>query len=176
MLRNQKRVKSSWIWIIPQSRKSRRVHPSTCQNGKISCQSVKTLSVESFILSSAFTARFRVVCVHLVPCVSLVILNILLFSAIRKAERRRQKLMASRVKAEQAGLVKRGIRTDLFIWLILQTQIKNSGNRDNKRQRDAYSTTMMLIVVIAVFLSVETPLMVITALHTISSRWGIQIK
>ena len=28
---------------------------------------------------------------------------------------------------------------------------------------------MMLIVVIAVFLSVETPLMVITALHTISS-------
>ena len=31
---------------------------------------------------------------------------------------------------------------------------------------------MMLIVVIAVFLSVETPLMVITALHTISSRWG----
>ena len=53
--------------------------------------------------------RFRVVCVHLVPCVSLVILNILLFSAIRKAERRRQKLLASRVKAEQAGLVKRSV-------------------------------------------------------------------
>ena len=63
--------------------------------------------MESFILNSGFIARFRVVCVHLVPCVSLVILNILLFSAIRKAERRRQKLMASRVKAEQAGLVKR---------------------------------------------------------------------
>jgi len=94
---------------------------------------------------------FRVVCVHLVPCVSLVILNILLFSAIRKAERRRQKLMASRVKsAESAGLITRG-------------------SRDNKRQRDANSTTMMLIVVIAVFLSVETPLMVMTALHTISS-------
>ena len=46
-------------------------------------------------------------CVHLFPCVSLVILNILLFSAIRKAERRRQKLLANRVKAEQAGLVKR---------------------------------------------------------------------
>ena len=51
--------------------------------------------------------RFRVVFVQVVPCISLVILNILLFSAIRKAERRRQKLMASRVKAEQAGLVKR---------------------------------------------------------------------
>ena len=35
---------------------------------------------------------------------------------------------------------------------------------------------MMLIVVIAVFLSVETPLMVITALHTISSRWGKIIR
>ena len=63
--------------------------------------------MESFILNSGSITRFRVVCVHLVPCVSLVILNILLFSAIRKAERRRQKLMASRVKAEQAGLVKR---------------------------------------------------------------------
>ena len=52
----------------------------------------------------------------------------------------------------------------------LQIFVYCSGSRDNKRQRDAYSTTMMLIVVIAVFLSVESPLMVITALHTISSR------
>ena len=44
--------------------------------------------------------------VHFIPCVSLVILNILLFSAMRRAERRRQKLMASRVKAEQAGMIK----------------------------------------------------------------------
>ena len=55
---------------------------------------------------SVSLSRFRVICVHLVPCVSLVILNILLFSAIRRAERRRQKLLASRVKAEQAGLMK----------------------------------------------------------------------
>ena len=40
----------------------------------------------------------------------------------------------------------------------------------DRRQRDANSTTMMLIVVIAVFLAVETPLAVISALHTISSR------
>ena len=43
------------------------------------------------------------------------------------------------------------------------------GSRENKRQREAHNTTMMLIVVIGVFLSVEIPLMVITALHTISS-------
>ena len=43
----------------------------------------------------------------------------------------------------------------------------------DRRQRDANSTTMMLIVVIAVFLAVEIPLSVISALHTISSRWSI---
>ena len=46
-----------------------------------------------------------------------------------------------------------------------------SNGTANKRQRDANSTTLMLIVVIAIFLTVEIPLMVITALHTISSRY-----
>jgi hypothetical protein len=41
----------------------------------------------------------------------------------------------------------------------------------DRRQRDANNTTMMLIVVIAVFLAVELPLSCITALHTISSRY-----
>ena len=57
-------------------------------------------------INSIIFYRFRVLFVHLIPCVSLVILNILLFSAMRRAERRRQKLMASRVKAEQAGMMK----------------------------------------------------------------------
>ena len=43
--------------------------------------------------------------------------------------------------------------------------------RENKRQRDANNTTLMLIVVISVFLAVELPLMVMSALHTINSRW-----
>ena len=42
--------------------------------------------------------------------------------------------------------------------------------RENKRQRDANNTTLMLIVVISVFLAVELPLMVMSALHTINSR------
>ena len=41
----------------------------------------------------------------------------------------------------------------------------------DRRQRDANNTTMMLIVVIAVFLAVELPLSYIKALHTISSRY-----
>ena len=39
------------------------------------------------------------------------------------------------------------------------------------RQRDAQSTTLMLVVVIGVFLCTEIPLMVITALHTLSNRF-----
>ena len=58
------------------------------------------------LLHTIVTCRFRVIFVQVFPCISLVILNILLFSAIRRAERRRQKLLASRVKAEQAGLMK----------------------------------------------------------------------
>ena len=47
-----------------------------------------------------------------------------------------------------------------------------SKEQRDRRQRDANSTTMMLIVVIAVFLAVELPLSTMTALHTISSRYG----
>ena len=43
--------------------------------------------------------------------------------------------------------------------------------RENKRQRDANNTTLMLIVVISVFLAVELPLMIMSALHTINSRY-----
>jgi hypothetical protein len=46
----------------------------------------------------------------------------------------------------------------------------------DRRQRDANNTTMMLIVVIAVFLVVELPLSCITALHTISSRYFFIVK
>ena len=47
-----------------------------------------------------------------------------------------------------------------------------SKEQRDRRQRDANSTTMMLIVVIAVFLAVELPLSTMTALHTISSRYA----
>ena len=39
---------------IPQSQKSRRVHLSTCQRGKISCQSVESQSVEILISQFRF--------------------------------------------------------------------------------------------------------------------------
>jgi hypothetical protein len=94
---------------------------------------------------------FRVIFIQLVPCVSLVILNFLLFSAMRRAEKRRQRLMAA--KAEVAA--------------------KQGNGKENKRQRDANNTTLMLIVVISVFLSVELPLMVMSILHTINSSMDL---
>ena len=44
-------------------------------------------------------------------------------------------------------------------------------HRENKRQRDARKTSLMLLVVIIVFLATELPFMVITVLHTVHSRY-----
>jgi len=113
---------------------------------------------------------FRVIFVQVVPCISLVILNILLFSAMRRAEQRRRRLTINRtnnnMKKNKTAKQKRGTvgrRLSMFGF---------SKEQRDRRQRDANSTTMMLIVVIAVFLAVELPLSTMTALHTISSSMG----
>lgn len=82
---------------------------------------------------------FRVVFVHSLPCVSLVVLNVLLFRAMRAAQLKRKELFKENRKSE------------------------------SKRIRDSNCTTLMLIVVVTVFLAVEIPLAVITVLHIISS-------
>ena len=57
-------------------------------------------------------SRFRVIFVQVLPCISLVILNILLFSAMRRAEQRRRRLTINRTnnndKKNTAGSVKKG--------------------------------------------------------------------
>ncbi|CAG9864703.1 unnamed protein product [Phyllotreta striolata] len=87
---------------------------------------------------------FRILFVHLLPCVSLVILNLLLFRALRQAQQRRDILLSSK---------------------------KNQKN-ECKKLRDSNCTTLMLIVVVTVFLIVEIPLVVVTILHIISSTFG----
>ncbi|XP_058837523.1 sex peptide receptor [Topomyia yanbarensis] len=83
---------------------------------------------------------FRILFVHLIPCVSLVALNVLLFKAMRQAQKKRERLFKD-----------------------------NAKKRECKRVRDSNCTTLMLIVVVTVFLVAEIPLAVITALHIISS-------
>ncbi|XP_069958588.1 sex peptide receptor-like [Cherax quadricarinatus] len=88
---------------------------------------------------------FRVVFVHLGPCTVLVVLNFLLFRAMKEAQKRRKKLLHD----------------------------KNS-KRECKKLSDSNCTTLMLIAVVSVFLVTEIPLAVITLLHIISNM-GIVI-
>ena len=57
-------------------------------------------------------SRFRVIFVQVLPCISLVILNILLFSAMRRAEQRRRRLTINRtnnnMKKNKTAKQKRG--------------------------------------------------------------------
>lgn len=87
------------------------------------------LSVD-FYFTAYYT--FRVLFVHTGPCISLVVLNVLLFRALREAQTKRDKLFKENKKSEC------------------------------KRLRDSNCTTLMLIVVVTVFLLVEIPLAVVT--------------
>lgn len=78
---------------------------------------------------------FKVVFVNTGPCTALVVLNVLLFRALKAAQKKRLKLFQENRKSEC------------------------------KKLRDSNCTTMMLIVVVTVFLLVEIPLAVTVLLH-----------
>ncbi|OXA60696.1 Sex peptide receptor [Folsomia candida] len=82
---------------------------------------------------------FRVIFIHFIPCVALIVLNFLLFRAMRQAMQKRLQLF------------------------------KDKKTSESKKMRESNSTTIMLIVVVTVFLLVEVPLAVLTVLHIISS-------
>lgn len=84
---------------------------------------------------------FRVFFVHLGPCLCLVVLNVLLFKAMRRAQKNRARLFKDKAS---------------------RTDCKNTG-------RDSNCTTLMLIVVVSVFLAVEIPLAVTTTIHIIAN-------
>lgn len=82
---------------------------------------------------------FRVIFIHFIPCVALIVLNFLLFRAMRQAQQKRLQLF------------------------------KDKKTSESKKMRESNSTTIMLIVVVTVFLLVEVPLAILTVLHIISS-------
>lgn len=88
---------------------------------------------------------FRILFVHVGPCLALVIFNVLLFWALRKAQLKRQKLFKENRKSEC------------------------------KKLRDSNCTTLMLIVVVTVFLAVEIPLAVTTLLHVMQNALDLHI-
>nr|CAH7747403.1 unnamed protein product [Callosobruchus chinensis] len=109
------------------------------------CVRYTTSWVKEYITENVYFITyfmFRVLFVHLIPCVMLVILNLLLFRALKQAQQRRDILLSK----------------------------KNQKN-ECKKLRDSNCTTLMLIVVVSVFLVVEVPLVVVTMLHVISSTF-----
>ncbi|XP_067639807.1 sex peptide receptor [Eurosta solidaginis] len=85
---------------------------------------------------------FRVIFVHVVPCITLVTLNVLLWQAMEQAKERRKTLFRDNYKTE------------------------------SRKVRDSNCTTYMLITVVSVFLAVEIPIAVVTSLHIASSLMG----
>ncbi|XP_011189258.1 sex peptide receptor [Zeugodacus cucurbitae] len=92
---------------------------------------------EDFYFATYFL--FRVVFVHVIPCILLVTLNALLFRAMREAKERRKALFRDNQKVE------------------------------SRKLRDSNCTTYMLMTVVSVFLAVEIPIAVVTVLHIFSS-------
>ena len=88
---------------------------------------------------------FRVICVHLIPCFILVILNALLISAMRTAQLRRMQLLKQNKKSE------------------------------SKKLKDSNCTTLMLVAVVGLFLIVEFPLGIIMILSIIENTFDIHI-
>jgi hypothetical protein len=88
---------------------------------------------------------FRILFVHVIPCLTLVVLNLLLFHALRVAQKKRDALFKENRKSECRKL------------------------------RDSNSTTIMLIVVVTVFLATETPLAVCTVLHVAQNALNVMI-
>ncbi|KAL3256055.1 hypothetical protein MRX96_017259 [Rhipicephalus microplus] len=88
---------------------------------------------------------FKVIFVNIGPCTVLVVLNILLFRALKRAQEKRAKLLKENRKSEC------------------------------KKLRDSNCTTMMLIVVVTVFLAVEIPLAVTIVLHVLINAFKVQL-
>lgn len=90
-----------------------------------------------------FYFLFRIIFVHVTPCVTLVVLNILLFRALTLAQKKRD--------------------------ILLSKKSQTSQKPSCRKLRDSQCTTLMLIVVVTAFLIVEIPLAVVTLLHVLSS-------
>lgn len=109
----------------------------------VSAEWVREIITENIYYTAYY--GFRILFVHIGPCLALVIFNVLLFWALRKAQLKRQKLFKENRKSEC------------------------------KKLRDSNCTTLMLIVVVTVFLAVEIPLAITTLLHVLQNALDLEI-
>lgn len=88
---------------------------------------------------------FRIIFIHLVPCISLVVLNGLLISAMRKASIRRMQLLKQNKKSE------------------------------SRKLKESNCTTLMLVAVVGLFLLVEFPLGIIMTLYITDNTFYLNL-
>ena len=88
---------------------------------------------------------FRIIFIHLVPCISLVVLNGLLISAMRKAQIRRMQLLKQNKKSE------------------------------SRKLKESNRTTLMLVAVVGLFLLVEFPLGIIMTLYVTDNTFSLDL-
>lgn len=88
---------------------------------------------------------FRVVFIHLVPCVTLMVLNALLVNAMRAAQRRRELLLMQNRKSEC------------------------------RRLKESTYTTLMLVAVVGLFLLVEFPQAIFLTIIIIENNFEMEI-
>jgi ABC-type Fe3+ transport system permease subunit len=96
-------------------------------------------------LNAYFTTyySFRVVFIHIFPCLLLVVVNALLVNAMRHAQTRRRRLL------------------------------KQNRKYDCRRLNDSQGTTLMLVTVVFFFLLVEIPLAVVLVLNMVKEMWQV---
>lgn len=147
--------------------------------------------VEDVYYLSYFT--FRILFVHIGPCLALVIFNVLLYSALKRAEATRAKLFLKSNASKSSGsgsspLLRNGHGRSHSVCTTAE-QILNDQNVSRRSiciearkttrglgsGRDANSTTFMLIVVVTVFLIVEIPLALCTLIHVVENVFELEL-
>jgi hypothetical protein len=88
---------------------------------------------------------FRVICIHLIPCTFLVVLNLLLILTMRTAQIRRMQLLKQNKKSE------------------------------SRKIKDSNCTTLMLVAVVGLFLLVEFPMGIIMILNIVHNTFSLEI-
>jgi len=118
---------------------------------------------------------FRVVCVHILPCTSLVVLNSTLVGAIRTAQHRRDQLLHRRPNPDTQLLRLDNNQASTSAAHENVQGRERTGSTGPRRLLETSSTTMMLVIVVGVFLLVETPLAVFLVVMIAENTFGASI-
>ncbi len=124
--------------------------------------------VKNYYFASYFW--FQAIFVHGLPCLLLVILTGLLLSKLRRADRRRKRLMSSIKTAHRCAKEseRSACENGSLILKDDASSSRTSSFPQKKQPKYLRSTTKMLVVVIVIFLIIEIPVACFYILHVLS--------